>query len=247
VSRIEAAVVQRTTAPRPLACKSAGHNKLNTDRLKNDRQISDAVGFQSLPAPRDFFAATYESVLNSCSREVWRKTGRERDFGFSAGASQCGGFRAEPVYIRLLFALARRQRKLKANRLSEGVRLGSSGLLRWSVQKSTWECDWDPTPIVKIQWGPLLQNLASLSMFSSPGLSAPARKDTRIRIGQSSSAICLTARRAVKSASWCGLAFLAAGKSLQSADSPPIPSCRDRKPVARCGSTALRRWRRPVP
>ena len=37
------------------------------------------------------------------------------------------------------------RRTLVAVGLAEGEELGSNGLLSWSVQKPTWESDWDPT------------------------------------------------------------------------------------------------------
>jgi len=40
---------------------------------------------------------------------------------------------------------------LRAEGLAEGVRLGSNGLLIWSVRFSTWECDWDPNRALKRQ------------------------------------------------------------------------------------------------
>ena len=48
-------------------------------------------------------ATCYE--VNPRSWEVWRQTGREREFRVSAGVSQFGGFRAKPVVIGLLCAL----------------------------------------------------------------------------------------------------------------------------------------------
>ena len=40
---------------------------------------------------------------------------------------------------------------LDADGLAEGVRLGSNGLLIWSVRISTWECDRDPNRALKMQ------------------------------------------------------------------------------------------------
>jgi hypothetical protein len=35
--------------------------------------------------------------------------------------------------------------------MAEGVRLESNGFLIWSIQKPTWERDWDPTRLLMMQ------------------------------------------------------------------------------------------------
>ena len=120
-----------------------------------------------------------KSVLNPGSPEVWRQTAGEREFRVAAGVSKCGGFRAKPVVIGLLCALATRRRMLVADRLAEGVRLGSNGLLSWCDRRTTWECDWDPNRVLKdkqIRIG----EIWNITRTSSPGfgksLDGPLRR-----------------------------------------------------------------------
>jgi hypothetical protein len=92
------------------------------------------------------------SVLNPRSPELWRQTAGEREFRVTAGASQCGGFRAKPVVIGDFCPLVRQRRMFDDNALAEGVRLGSNGLLSWCDRSSTWECDRDPNWALKRRW-----------------------------------------------------------------------------------------------
>ena len=52
-------------------------------------------------------------------------------------------------------------------RLAEGVRLGSNGLLSWCDRSSTWECDWDPNRALKSQANSDRRNLAYHSHIKS--------------------------------------------------------------------------------
>jgi hypothetical protein len=110
-----------------------------------------------------------KSVLNPQSREVQRQTGREREFGISAGAPQCGGLRARPAVIGVFCALESPQRMLVAERLAEREEPGSNGLLIWSAQSSTWKSDWDTTDQLKRQRNFLQVRLASGRM-SKPAI-----------------------------------------------------------------------------
>lgn len=71
------------------------------------------------------------SVLNPRSREVWRQTGREREFRTSASVAQSEVFARRPVVIGLLRTLENRRRTLVAVGLA--VREGFKLTVRFGV------------------------------------------------------------------------------------------------------------------
>jgi hypothetical protein len=104
---------------------------LRTERTKNRRAINARVGSQLLSLPHDFFAkcgacrrekrfkiSRLRAVLNPRSREVWRHTAEERQFGVSETESQCGGLCAK---ARVYWGF------LRARKPAEKVWRGSTG------------------------------------------------------------------------------------------------------------------------
>jgi hypothetical protein len=75
----------------------------------------------------DSKSAAYEIRTKSAKSGGLETNGRtEREFRVTAGVSKCRGFRAKPVVIGLLRTLESQQRMFCADRLAEGVQLGSN-------------------------------------------------------------------------------------------------------------------------
>jgi hypothetical protein len=68
------------------------------------------------------------AALNLRSAEVWRQTGREREFRALTGSTQCGGLCAKRRGYSRFKCDKTRRRKLAADGLAEGEELGSNGL-----------------------------------------------------------------------------------------------------------------------